>query len=175
MSEESWPEGLTVVAEGRSAGLKWIIRAGGTRDDCTTVLNIELPDGSSVGGGGFGGPALHIGRLTNMSVHRVHPQIHCLVGRVHPSVALVRLELTGVQPTMLDLSPVGEHHEFGVLFVAGILPTTADLVNITAWDSDGKRLEDEDTRQAESFLRGSRPRPLPGNDAVDHHLPRHPS
>ncbi|MGZ4469078.1 MAG: hypothetical protein ACXVXB_11410 [Nocardioidaceae bacterium] len=56
----------------------------------------------------------------------------------------MHLELTGAQPMELDVHPVGSaSSDLGVMFVAAMLPADADLSNVTAWDADGRQLEEE--------------------------------
>jgi len=137
---------LATVADGTAAdGMSWVVRAGGTRAECNTVLDIQLPGGQRAGGGGMGGPALPPGRLMNVSVHRCDSGLHYLVGRVGLDVARLRLLLGGAPPATMDLSPAGTSPELGVAFVAAILPAAADLVNVTALDEHGRVLEATDT------------------------------
>lgn len=67
-----------------------------------------------------------------------------VAGRVHPAVRRIRLEYAGGAPG-LELEPVGESAEFGVSFVGAVLPRSADLVRIAAWDGQGELLDQQGT------------------------------
>jgi hypothetical protein len=140
---------LATVADGVSPeGARWTVRAGGTRADCYTVMDIELPGGRTTGGGGMGGPVLPPGGFMNYSVHwsdRSGTDVRYLVGRVHPSVRRVHLDLAGGQTSGLDLEPVGESAEFGVSFVATILPPAGQVAGISAWDGQGRCVDRQGT------------------------------
>lgn len=147
---------LHTAARGTSShGERWTIEVGGTRENCYTFMNLELPDGQQTGGGGMGGPALPEGGFINCSVHwsdRSGAPLGYVVGRVHPAVRRVRLEFAGGEPA-LDLEPVSESAELGVSFVAAVLPQSADLVSISAWNGQGERLEQEGTSHHTEMLR----------------------
>ena len=134
---------------------------GGTRDNCYTFMNIELPDGRQAGGGGMGGPVLPTGGFINCSVHWSDPSgtsVSYVVGRVHPAVRRLHLEFAG-DSSGLDLEPVGEFAELGVSFVAAILPQSADLTGMSAWDEQGERLEQQRTTQDREMLQAGRRAP----------------
>lgn len=135
------------VAQGRSEhGERWTVRVGGTRDHCYTFLHIELPDGQQSGGGGMNGPALPPRGFINFSVHssgQSGASVSYMVGRVHPAVRRVHLEFAGDVPG-LDLDPVGESAEFGVSFVAAVLPRSADLASVAVFDHRGELLDRQD-------------------------------
>lgn len=146
---------LTVVATGATSGMRWEIRAGGGRERCLTVLDIEFPDGTTRGGGGLGGPPLPAGRRMNISLHRSEPRLHYLVGRVDPSVESIRLELAGEHQGELTIRPAGASAELGIAFVAEVLPADADILGITAWDRDGNRVDAQRTAHQSRVLRGT--------------------
>jgi hypothetical protein len=144
---------LTTVAQGTSAGGEhWTVKAGGTRQQCWTFMHIELPDGRTVGGGGLGGPALPAGRFQNCSFHTAETGIHYVVGRVDPVVARIRLEFAGSDLSEMDLDPVGGSAELGVSFIAAVLPRSAELVGISAWDAQGNRADQQGTAHYGTLL-----------------------
>jgi hypothetical protein len=147
-SPEDIPPGppLTIAAQGMSVhGERWTVKVGGTREHCYTFMFIELPDGSKRGGGGAGGAVLPPGRLMNCSVHWSGTDLHYVVGRVHPTVKRVRLEFANSRTSGLDLEPVGESAEFGVAFIAEVLPSSLELVDISAWDEEGRCIDRQST------------------------------
>lgn len=160
------------MAHGITAGGEtgeWEIRVGGTREQCLTFLNIVLPDGREAGGGGLGGSALPPGDPMVLSVHRSDPDLHYLVGRVDLAVERVHLDFSQGYHG-LDLRPVGASPEFGVAFVAAILPSSTDLVNATAWDKTGNYLGAQRTAHYAQFFqdRGSEmPDPTDGDRHID--------
>jgi hypothetical protein len=114
---------LATVAQGISVnGGKWTVEAGGTREACWTFMDIELPDGRQVGGGGLGGPALPADQLVNLSLHQSGTEVRYIVGRVHPTVKRLHLEFADNPASGLDLAPVGESSDLGVAFIAYVLP-----------------------------------------------------
>lgn len=157
---------LATVAAGVSAqGERWTVTAGGTRERCFTFMDIELPDGQATGGGGLAGPVLPPGGFMNCSVHWADcggARVRYLVGRVHPSVKRVHLDLADGDTSGLDLKPVGESAEFGVSFVAAVLPRSGDLTGISVWDGAGHRIDRQDIRPG---LPSEGGRPSPGSGA----------
>lgn len=136
---------LVTAAEGQSAGgARWTIKVGGTRADCLTLMEIEFADRQPGAGGGLGGPALPTGRVMNMSWHRSDFGVAFVVGRVDPSVARVRVQLTGVAPSAVDLEPAGDPALFGVRFVGAVLPAEARPVAICALNGSGEPVDRED-------------------------------
>jgi hypothetical protein len=140
-------------------------------------MEIELPDGRRVGGGGFAGPALPAGRHLNCSVHRSGTDIHYIVGRIHPAVRRLRLEFAN-DATKLDLRPVGKLAELDIAFVAEILPVSAELINISAWDESGRCVDEQSTVNAGAFFSQARSGSSAGpaiderngdGNPVDHH------
>jgi hypothetical protein len=179
LNEEPWPAdlppmpALDTVADGSSVGARWQIRAGGTSEHYLTLLDIELADGRRTGGGGHGGPALLPGQVMSFSVHRSDQAAHYLVGRVHPSVARVHLDLTRGPEGGLDARPMGHDTRIGVAFVAAILPEHADVVSVTAWDSSGRRLQARDTRGYRAFF--GQTRDSRTDQQTDHHFGEPPT
>lgn len=145
---------LMAVAHGLSPqGERWTVKVGGTRSQCWTTMEIELPDGRKSGGGGMGGPALPADHMMSCSVHS-YDGLHYLVGRVHPMVKRVRLEFAnGDRPRRLDLEPAGESAYFGVAFIAAVLSGPYDLINISAWDETGHCIEHQNTEHYGAMLR----------------------
>ncbi len=136
---------LVTAARGESAGgARWTISVGGTREDCLTLMEIEFADGRRGAGGGLGGPTLVLDRLTNMSWHWSDSGLTFVVGRVHPSVARVRLHLDGAEVSTVDLEPAGDPAMFGVRFVGTVLPPATRPVASWALDGSGEPVERED-------------------------------
>jgi hypothetical protein len=140
-------------------------------------MEIELPDGRRVGGGGFAGPALPVGRYLNLSVHRSGTDVHYIVGRIHPAVKRLQLEFTNGAPK-LDLRPVGRLAELDVAFVAEMLPISAELINVSAWDESGRRVDEQSTANNAAFFNQARSGSSAGpvidkknsdGNPVDHH------
>jgi hypothetical protein len=174
MGNERWSDDippvphLSTVAQGVSdGGERWTVQAGGTRAQCWTFMEIELPDGRRVGGGGFAGPALPVGRHLNCSVHRSGTDIHYIVGRIHPAVKRLHLEFAN-HATKLDLRPVGKLVELDIAFVAEILPVSAELINISAWDESGRRVDEQSTANTGAFFNQARSG-SPAGPAIDQH------
>ncbi len=136
---------LVTAAAGRSAGgAQWTINVGGTRADCLTVMEIEFTDGRPGAGGGLGGPALTTGRLMNMSWHRSDSGVAFVVGRVHPSISRVRVQLIDAEPSAIDLEPAGDPTLFGVRFVGAVLPPAARPIASWALNGSGEPVDRED-------------------------------
>ena len=146
------------MAQGTSGGGEhWTVRAGGTREQCWTILDIELPDGRQAGGGGMGGPSLPPGRLANLSEHRSDPGLHYVVGRVHPTVKRIHLEFANNAASGIDLEPAGESAELGVAFVAEVLPSSLELMSFSAWDAGGRCIDERSTAQYRTFFNQASP------------------
>ena len=149
---------LVTVGQGISpGGERWSVKAGGTRASCWTFMYIELPDGRQAGGGGLGGPALPEGRMLNCSVHRSDTDTHYIVGRVDPTVRRLQLEFANDSPPSLDLEPFGESADLGIAFVGGVLPGSLELVNISAWDEKGRRVDQQSTAHFSTFIKREHP------------------
>lgn len=131
---------LSEVASGMwPDGTRWVIRAGGQPDNCTTTLDITLPDGRSVGGGGHGGPALVPGSCVNVSVHRGVGGVRYLVGRVAPSVRILHICFANQgHSTDQILKPVATSEGLGVAFVAAMLPEE-EIVAMIAFGAESSR------------------------------------
>lgn len=162
---DEWAEGippappLATVAHGTSAGGEhWTVKAGGSPEQCWTFMDIELPDGRTVGGG-LAGPALPPNRFINCSFHiEAEAGIRHIVGRVDRRVTRVRLQLAGSELSRMDLEPVSESAELGVSFIAAVLPRSAELISISAWDAQGNRIDQQDTGHYRTLLEESRNR-----------------
>lgn len=109
------------------------------------------------------------GLIMNLSVHRSDPGMHYIVGRAHPTVGWLHLEFSTGHPG-LDVQPVGGSSEFGVAFVAEILPSAADLVNVTAWDASGGCIGDLNTTHDEMFFHQAHPDHGAGDTTSDRHI-----
>lgn len=118
-------------------GERFTITAGGTRAECWTFMDIELPDGRQAGGGGMGGPALPPGRRMNTSEHWADG-LHYLVARVDPAVTRLRLEFAGGPSAVVDITPCGTSAELGLAFAGALIPPGRDVADLSAWDADGQ-------------------------------------
>jgi hypothetical protein len=146
---------LVVLAEGDlPAGQHWILKAGGTRDDCYTGLETIHPDGRR-DEGGMGGPSLYPGSLMNTYTGGSDRGLRRVVVRADPRVARVRVKLASGE--LLDLPPLATRADLGVSFFAALLPPTEGLVSVTAIGADGQALEPQDLSRQEAgwqrFLR----------------------
>lgn len=133
-----FPE-LEIVAEGSGInGETWEVKAGGSREQCWTVMDIKLPDGRTAGGGGMGGPALPEGKLVNFSFHHDDKGCYYLVGRVDPTIRRVEVELSDGHILRLDVSPIRDLRRFGTAFTGGILPENVRPTAISAFDVESR-------------------------------------
>jgi hypothetical protein len=133
----SVPE-LATIAEGvLPSGQRWILRAGGSREDFYTFLETVHPDGHS-DEGGMGGALLYPGQLLNTYTGCDDRGLLRVVVRADPRVARLRLTLgTGER---LDLAAIAADPRIGVNFFAALLPQTSDLVSLTPLGRDGQPL-----------------------------------
>lgn len=146
------PESPPVVAEGVSgSGHHWQVLAEGDSDDYTTWLVLDMPDGTRVHAGGHGGPVLLPGRMMSVSIHRSDPGLHYIVGRVDPHICSLRVILSGSRPAVVA-TPAGRSDEHGVLFVAAILPESAEVHDVVGLDSDGEPMETLDATRYSTAL-----------------------
>jgi hypothetical protein len=129
---------LPTIAEGvLPSGQRWILRAGGSREDFYTFLETVHPDGHS-DEGGMGGDLLYPGQLLNTYTGCHDHGLLRVVVRADPRVARLRLTLsTGER---LDLAAVATDPGLGVSFFAALLPRTSDLVSLTPLNADGQPL-----------------------------------
>jgi hypothetical protein len=133
----SVPE-LATIAEGvLPSGQRWILRAGGSREDFCTFLETVHPDGHS-DEGGMGGALLYPGQLLNTYTGCHDRGLLRVVVRADPQVA--RLRLTLATGERLDLAAVATDPGLGVNFFAALLPRTSDLVSLTPLDAAGQPL-----------------------------------
>jgi hypothetical protein len=133
----SVPE-LATIAEGvLPGGQRWILRAGGSREDFYTFLETVHPDGHS-DEGGMGGPLLYPGELLNTYTGCHDRGLLRVVVRADPRVA--RLRLTLATGERLDLAAVATDPGLAVSFFAALLPRTSDLVSLTPLDAAGQPL-----------------------------------
>ncbi len=155
---------LAVVAQGDlPGGQRWILRAGGSREDYYTFLETIYPGGYR-DEGGLGGPLLYPGSLLNTYTGGDDHGLHRVVVRADPRVARLRLSLASGE--QLDLAPVATDAGLGVSFFAALLPWTAGLDALTPLDSSGQPLEPYDLTHHEQARRrfDRRRRPGSGDD-----------
>ena len=129
---------LATIAEGvLPGGQRWILRAGGTREDFYTFLETVHPDGHS-DEGGMGGDLLYPGELLNAYTGSNDRGLLRVVVRADPRVA--RLRLTLATGEHLDLAAIAADPGLGVTFFAALLPRTSGLVSLTPLDAVGHPL-----------------------------------
>lgn len=132
---------LHVLAEGDlPTGEHWVLRAGGTSDDFSTMLETIHRDGHR-DEGGMGGPPLPAGELMNVYTGGSTRGLRRVIVRADRRVARVRVQLAGEQ---LELPPVAELPGLGVSFFAALLPPAAELVSVAAIGAGGEVLEPQD-------------------------------
>jgi hypothetical protein len=131
-------------------GERFTITAGGTRADCWTFMDIDLPDGRRAGGGGMGGPAVAPGSRMNTSEHW-SDDVHYLVARFDPVIIRLRLEFAGGTPATVDLTPCGTSATLRLAFAGALIPPGRELSGLSAWDAHGQCLEQLPTRRPPSL------------------------
>ena len=142
---------LAVVAEGAlPSGHRWIVTAGGTRDDYYTMLETVHPDGHR-DEGGMGGPPLYPDSVMNTYTGGAEGGPRRIVVRADPRVARVRVQLASGE--RVELPPLATRPDVGVSFFATLLPQTAGLVSVTALDAGGEVLEPQDLSRHEAAWR----------------------
>jgi hypothetical protein len=129
---------LAVLAEGeQDSGSRWVVSAGGTRDDYYTFIKTVYTDGQS-DEGGFGGPALYPGSLVNTYTGTGTRGLCRVLARADPLVRRLRVELTGGQE--LILAPVAYLAEAGLVFFATLLPRAAVVTAMIGLSAQGEEL-----------------------------------
>lgn len=133
---------MAVLAEGAlPAGLRWVLRAGGTSSSFYTFLETIHPDGHR-DEGGMGGPPLYPGSVMNTYTGGSERGIRRVLVRADPRVARVRVHLGGGE--QVDLPAVAARPDLGLVFFAALLPASAVLVSVAAIDENGQVLELQD-------------------------------
>ncbi len=112
------------------------------------------------------GPALPARRLVNYSIHRWEGSLHYLVARVHPTVKRLHLEFDSGFPEGMDLHPVAKLTDPDISIMAAILPNSPDITNISAWDREGRRVDERRTDRYGEFFKQTRKDHNPANDEI---------
>lgn len=131
---------LPIVAEGENArGEHWYLKAGGSPADYYTMLETLHPDGRR-DGGGMGGDPLYPGSRYNSYTGRADDGPLRVIVRTDPRVRLLRLSIRTTRDETLDLLPLAEDPEVGLVFFATLLPQPAELLSIQGFGDDGEPL-----------------------------------
>jgi hypothetical protein len=137
VSLPEWP----VVAEGEGTqGERWFLRAGGSPEDYSSMIETVHPGGRR-DEGGMGGPALYPGQLLNVYVGRADQGPLRVVVRADPRVQRLcfRSEL-GEQCDMLHYS--AHDSDVGLNLFAILLPWTTGVAAMRGLDPEGRVLTD---------------------------------
>ena len=131
---------LAVIAEGDLAtGEHWILKAGGTHDEFYTLLETIHPDGHR-DEGGMGGIPLYPGSRYNSYSGRADNGPLRVIVRTDPQVRRLRLSIRTSRDETLDLLPLAEDPEIGLVFFATLLPRMTELLSIQGFGDDGEPL-----------------------------------
>jgi hypothetical protein len=129
---------LAVLAQGeQSSGARWIVSAGGTRDDFYTFIK-TVDAGGQLDEGGFGGPALYPGRLVNSYTGIGTRGLRRVLARADPQVQHLRVELADGQE--LILAPVARLADMGLVFFATLLPQGVVVTAMIGLNAQGEEL-----------------------------------
>jgi hypothetical protein len=129
---------LAVLARGeQDSGNRWVVSAGGTRDDYYTFIKAVYTDGQS-DEGGFGGPALYPGSLVNTYTGTGTRGLRRVLARADPQVRRLRVELADGQE--LILTPVAHLADTGLVFFATLLPRAAVVTAMIGLSAQGQEL-----------------------------------
>jgi hypothetical protein len=134
---------LPIVVEGGNAqGKHWYLKAGGSAADYYTMLETLHPDGRR-DEGGMGGAPLYPGTRYNSYTGRADDGPLRVIVRTDPLVRRLRLGIRSVRSSRdetLDLPPLAEDPEVGLVFFATLLPQSAELLSIQGFGDDGEPL-----------------------------------
>jgi hypothetical protein len=100
-------------------GYRWLVEAGGSEDNFSTMLRMFDGD-RRVFGGGMGGPKLYPGTVIHESRHRKDDLPYVLVARTAPHIDRVVASTDLGVEIVLPLSEV--IGQFGLRFAAAVLP-----------------------------------------------------
>jgi hypothetical protein len=132
---------LPIVAEGETErGEHWYLKAGGSAADYYTMLETLHPDGHRDEGGMGGSPLFASGY--NSYTGRADDGPLRVIVRADPRVRRLRLGLRTTRDETLDLPPLAEDPEVGLVFFAALLPPGAELLSIQGFGDDGEPLPD---------------------------------
>jgi hypothetical protein len=129
-----------VVAEGEGTrGERWFLKAGGSSEDYSSMIETVHRDGRR-DEGGMGGPALYPGQLLNTYVGRADQGPLWVVVRADPRVRRLRFQSRrGEQCEMLSCA---HDPAVGVNLFAVLLPWTTGVAAMQGLDADGRVLAD---------------------------------
>ena len=131
---------LPIVAEGENArGEHWYLKAAGSPADYYTMLDTLHPDGRR-DEGGMGGAPLYPGSRYNSYSGRADDGPLRVIVRTDPQVRRLRLSIRTTRDETLDLLPLAEDPEVGLVFFATLLPQPAELLSIQGFGDDGEPL-----------------------------------
>ena len=131
---------LPIVAEGENARSEhWYLKAGGSPVDYYTMLETLHPDGRR-DEGGMGGASLYPWSRYNSYTGRADDGPLRVIVRTDPRVRRLRLSIRTTRDETLDLLPLAEDPEVGLVFFATLLPQPAELLSIQGFGDDGEPL-----------------------------------
>jgi hypothetical protein len=131
---------LPIVAEGENDhGEHWYLKAAGSPEDYYTMLETLHPDGHR-DAGGMGGPPLYPGSRYNSYIGRADDGPLRVIIRTDPQVRRLRLGIRTIRAETLDLLPLAEDPEVGLVFFATLLPQPVELLSIQGFGDDGEPL-----------------------------------
>jgi hypothetical protein len=110
-------------------GLEWVVTAGGSDADFSTMLAVYR-DGRQVAGSGFAGPKLYGDSVMNEYRGRTDDLPYFVMARVHPSID--RVVATTDRGTDVVLTLSESVAQFGLRFGAAALPQDEAPASIRA-------------------------------------------
>ena len=129
---------LAVLAQGEQPdATRWILSAGGTRDDYYTFIKTVYADGQS-DEGGFGGSALYPDSLINTYTGIGTRGLCRVLARADPRVQRLRVERAGGQK--LILTPVAHVADVALVFFAALLPRETVVTAVIGLGVHGEEL-----------------------------------
>jgi hypothetical protein len=146
---------LPIVAEGENArGEHWYLKAAGSPADYYTMLDTLHPDGRR-DEGGMGGAPLYPGSRYNSYSGRADDGPLRVIVRTDPQVRRLRLSIRTTRDETLDLLPLAEDPEVGLVFFATLLPQPAELLSIQGFRDPHPSPATHDSQPRESSLAAS--------------------
>ena len=131
---------LPIIAEGENArGEHWYLKAAGSPGDYYTMLETLHPDGRR-DEGGMGGAPLYPGSRYNSYTGRADDGPLRVIIRTDPQVRRLRLSIRTTRDETVDLLPLAEDPEVGLVFFATLLPQPAELLSIQGFGDNGEPL-----------------------------------
>ena len=131
---------LPVVAEGQGTrGERWFLRAGGSPEDYSSMIETVHRDGHR-DEGGMRGPALYPGQLLNTYTGRADQGPLRVVVRADPRVR--RLRSRSERGEQCDILFCAHDPDVGVNLFAVLLPWTTGVTAMQGLDANGQMLAD---------------------------------